>query len=246
MPEEGVRWLPGDHLLSNAEVRDIVWAAVAEYGIRRFKLTGGEPTLRPGLVDLVGPMRAVPGVQDLSLTTNRQLLAGLASPRWAAGLDRVTVSLDSLRPERFRRITRTGDPVGRIGFISAMSAPFCATCNRVRLTADGVLRSCLLEGGEVAVRALLRELANDARRRADGCTRPLRGRLGRVRGGVRKRGRRVIFPPVTARAPELLWAALRTSGHWALIRGPRAAFLLLVAVAFLWPYGEYRRPTATI
>jgi cyclic pyranopterin phosphate synthase len=49
-----------------------------------------------------------------------------------------------------------GNPLGRIGFISAMSAPFCATCNRLRLTADGVLRSCLFEGGEVEVRSLLR------------------------------------------------------------------------------------------
>jgi cyclic pyranopterin phosphate synthase len=53
----------------------------------------------------------------------------------------------------------SGDPVGRIGFISAMSAPFCSTCNRLRLTAEGVLRSCLFEGGEVDVRSILRSSA---------------------------------------------------------------------------------------
>ncbi len=58
-----------------------------------------------------------------------------------------------------------GNPVGRIGFISAMSAPFCATCNRLRLTANGVLRSCLFEGGEVDIRPLIRSEQNPVERR---------------------------------------------------------------------------------
>src|SRR5205085_10887495 len=58
-----------------------------------------------------------------------------------------------------------GEPKGRIGFISAMSAPFCATCNRLRLTAQGVLRSCLFEGGEVPVREMLRQIDDPAARR---------------------------------------------------------------------------------
>jgi cyclic pyranopterin phosphate synthase len=312
MPEEGVRWLPKEDILSFEEIADVVRAAVEHHGIRRFKLTGGEPTVRHGLVDLVRLLRAVPGVQDLSLTTNGQLLEHLAQPLKEAGLDRLTVSLDSLRPERFQRITRTGDlaavlcgldratavgftatkincvtmrgtnddefpefarltlsrpitvrfieymplgdaalmdqdemgvvpdpsshssnnaifpltspapllrisdteqgpqggcgaqdrgknafisepevrerietvlgplvpvdrgveagvgpanvyclsqgnPQGRLGFISAMSAPFCATCNRLRLTANGILRSCLFDGGEVDIRPLLRD-----------------------------------------------------------------------------------------
>ena len=57
-----------------------------------------------------------------------------------------------------------GDPLGRIGFISAMSAPFCATCNRLRLTAEGVLRSCLFEGGQVEVRSILRSSMHGSRR----------------------------------------------------------------------------------
>ena len=293
MPEEGVRWLPREQILSFEEIADIARAAVQYHGIRRFKLTGGEPTVRAGLVQLVQLLRAVEGVEEISLTTNGVLLAGLARPLREAGLDRITISLDSLRPERFRQITRTGriedvfhgldaldaagyrgtkvncvmmrgtnddelpdfarltlarlltvrfieymplgdaallhataavaasetgpsggcgaqdrgaeafiseteararieaecgplipidradEPgvgpakihrlrdgghVGRIGFISAMSNPFCDTCNRLRLTANGVLRSCLFEGGEVQVRDILRSIPSPADR----------------------------------------------------------------------------------
>lgn len=285
MPEQGVAWLPRDAILRFEEIEQVVRAAIDVHGITRFKITGGEPTVRHGLCDLVRMLRRVPGVSDLSMTTNGQRLEDLAGPLREAGLDRVTVSLDSLRPERFGAITRTGDldavlrgldraadagfasikvncvtmrgtnddeiadfaaltlrravtvrfieymplgdaavldadrrvdgsetgpaggcgaqdrgaaalvpeaearaaieralgplaPVprddepgvgpanvwrlarpdalGRIGFISAMSAPFCSTCNRLRLTAEGALRSCLFEGGEVDLRAVLR------------------------------------------------------------------------------------------
>ena len=284
MPEAGVRWLDKANLLSFEEVAAVVRAAVEIHGIRRFKITGGEPTVRRDLPALVAMLRRIPGVDDLSMTTNGMLLENLARPLRDAGLDRLTVSLDSLRPDRFRQITRVGDlaqvlagldaaeaagfssvkvncvtmrgtnddeladfarltldrritvrfieymplgesqltevadvaaeesgpaggcgaqdrgagaflpegeargrieaelgplvavdraseagvgpavpyrlrdgsPLGRVGFISAMSAPFCATCNRLRLTAEGVLRSCLFEGGEVDVRPILR------------------------------------------------------------------------------------------
>src|SRR5437764_36595 len=109
MPEEGVRWLPKEQILSFEEIGDVVRSAVQVHGIRRFKLTGGEPTVRHGLVDLVALLRRVPGIEDLSLTTNGQRLRDLAWPLRDAGLDRVTVSLDSLQPEKFKRITRTGD-----------------------------------------------------------------------------------------------------------------------------------------
>ena len=295
MPEAGVRWLPREDILSFEEIADVVRAAVDCHGITRFKLTGGEPTVRHNLTALVAQLRRIPGVTDLSLTTNGQLLTDLAGPLREAGLDRVTVSLDSLDADRFRRITRTGDlsavlrglerlddvgfagtkvncvamrgtnddefaafagltlgrpwtvrfieymplgdaavmrpatgarvadaeqgpaggcgaqdrgtdafigepdvrrrieavhgpllPVardtepgvgpatvyrlggglGRVGFISAMSAPFCSTCNRLRLTADGVLRSCLFDGGEVPVRDLMRSAADASARRS--------------------------------------------------------------------------------
>ncbi|MDB5302664.1 MAG: 3,8-cyclase MoaA, partial [Phycisphaerales bacterium] len=109
MPEEGVRWLPREEILGFEEICDVVRSAVEVHGIRRFKLTGGEPTVRHGLVDLVAMLRRIAGVEDLSLTTNGQRLTELAGPLREAGLDRVTVSIDSLRQERFRRITRTGD-----------------------------------------------------------------------------------------------------------------------------------------
>jgi cyclic pyranopterin phosphate synthase len=297
MPASGVAWLPKDDILTFEEIADVVKAAIQVHGIRRFKLTGGEPTIRHGIVDLVSKLRTIPGVEDLSLTTNGLLLQDLADPLRQAGLDRITVSIDSLQPDRFRRITRTGDlstvlrgldrceeagfratkincvtmrgtnddefvdfarlsisrqvtvrfieymplgdsalqhtagshlsaavapdemgpaggcgaqdrgdafiseaevrrkieselgelipvdrdtesgvgpaipyrlashnPRGRIGFISAMSQPFCATCNRLRLTANGVLRSCLFEGGEVDVRSILRSTPDSALR----------------------------------------------------------------------------------
>lgn len=297
MPEAGVRWLDRDNLLSFEEIRDVARAAVEIHGIRRFKLTGGEPTVRHEFVELVSMLRRIDGIEDLSLTTNGQRLLELAGPLRQAGLDRVTVSLDSLRADRFKRITRTGDlcavmagidraedvgfaslkincvtmrgtnddelvdfarlsierkltvrfieymplgdaalmhegegsrwrvandesgpaggcgaqdrgadslvceaevramierelgplvavdraseagvgpatvfrlargnPRGRIGFISAMSQPFCDTCNRLRLTADGVLRSCLFEGGEVPIRDLIRSAAHQDNR----------------------------------------------------------------------------------
>jgi cyclic pyranopterin phosphate synthase len=290
MPAEGVRWLPREQILSFSEIADVVRAAVEVHGIRRFKLTGGEPTVRHGLVDLVRTLRRIDGIDDLSLTTNGMRLEDLADPLYQAGLDRITVSIDSLRPERFKQITLTGDlamvlrgidraescgfaglkincvtmrgtnddefadfahltlrrrltvrfveymplgdsalinaaeigptagcgaqdrgadafisetevrarieaelgeleaidrssepgvgpanvyrlahgePVGRIGFISAMSAPFCSTCNRLRLTANGVLRSCLFDGGEVPILDVLRSgLADSTRRQA--------------------------------------------------------------------------------
>src|SRR5690242_19635196 len=70
MPEEGVRWLPREQILTFEEIRDVVRAAVEVHGIRRFKLTGGEPTVRHNLPELVAMLRRVEGVEDLSLTTN--------------------------------------------------------------------------------------------------------------------------------------------------------------------------------
>src|ERR1700681_726219 len=104
MPEEGVRWLPREDILSFEEIREVVRSAIEVHGIRRFKLTGGEPTVRSGLVDLVGMLRRIDGIEDLSLTTNGMRLPDLARPLREAGLDRVTVSIDSLHPEKFRRI----------------------------------------------------------------------------------------------------------------------------------------------
>ena len=263
MPAEGVEWLPKSHVLTYEELATVVRAA-ASLGVTHFKLTGGEPTARRDLPTLVQMLRKIDGVRDLSLTTNGILLAPMLQPLRDAGLNRITISLDSLRPDRFSEITRGGDfgrvwtsiekalelgferlklnvvvmkgmnddevadfaaltrkmPItvrfiefmplgrsgltdnpensmiteaqirrhiesthgplaplqrhtelgvgpakiwtlphaaGRLGFISAMSHPFCDTCNRLRLTPDGLLRSCLFDGGEVDLKPILRE-----------------------------------------------------------------------------------------
>ena len=263
MPAEGVEWLPKSSILTYEEIATVVRASV-QLGITHFKLTGGEPTARRDLATLVAMLRAIAGVEDLSLTTNGILLEPLLERLHAAGLDRITISLDSLRPERFKAITRGGDfqrvwralqkalamgfkrvklnvvmmrginddeaadfagltralpltvrfiefmPLGRsgltddpdsamvseretraaieavhgplvgverrseigvgpanvwqlageakgrIGFISAMSHPFCESCNRLRMTPEGSMRSCLFDGGEVDLKPLLR------------------------------------------------------------------------------------------
>src|SRR5207248_9774709 len=109
MPQDGVAWLPKDGILSFEEICDVIRAAIEVHGIRRFKLTGGEPTVRHGIVELVRQLRKIDGIEDLSLTTNGMLLEDLALPFKESGLDRITVSVDSLKADRFKRITRTGD-----------------------------------------------------------------------------------------------------------------------------------------
>ncbi|MBI5864712.1 MAG: GTP 3',8-cyclase MoaA [Planctomycetes bacterium] len=259
MPEEGVEFMAREELLTYEEIQTVARAAI-HLGITDFKLTGGEPLLRQDLPTLVRMLREIPGCGEISLSTNGLLLERAARDLGAAGVDRITVSVDTLDPARFRAITRTGDlqrvldgialadqigmgPVkinvvvmrdhnldeveqfakwtiesprtvrfiefmplgrsrvlieaeqfvafdvirrrieaacgplvpadadvgngparvfrlagakGRVGFIHAMSAPFCATCNRLRLTPEGQLRSCLFDGGEVDVRRFLR------------------------------------------------------------------------------------------
>ena len=108
MPLEGVRFKDPAELLSWDELLRVVHAA-AELGVSRIRVTGGEPTTRPGVVDFVREVVATPGVVDVSMTTNGMLLASLAEPLRAAGLRRVNISLDSLQPARFRHLTHFGD-----------------------------------------------------------------------------------------------------------------------------------------
>lgn len=95
-------------LLSFQQIVEVVKAALT-LGIKRFKLTGGEPLLREGVVELVGLLSALPGVNDLSMTTNGVLLNRFAAELARAGLDRVNVSVDSLNEERYREITGGGE-----------------------------------------------------------------------------------------------------------------------------------------
>ena len=255
---------PRDELLSDAELRRLI-TLFAAAGFRKIRFTGGEPTLRPSLVDLVAHAAKTPGIASVGLTTNGVLLAGLAAPLYAAGLRSVNLSLDTLDPGKFREITRWGHlpevlagldaaaraglriklnavvsrgtndradvialarltvaqpwqvrfieqmpfgnnagfqkknlvdeaellgvlaeafgpldlvnggrldgearlyrlpgAAGCVGFISPVTKPFCADCNRLRLTADGVLRLCLLRDNEADLRPLLRGGADDA------------------------------------------------------------------------------------
>src|SRR5580658_6274538 len=80
MPADGVRWLPKPELLSRREIVEVARAALTVHGICRFKLTGGEPTIWPELLELVSDLSAIDGINDLSMTTNGQLLADLAEP----------------------------------------------------------------------------------------------------------------------------------------------------------------------
>jgi cyclic pyranopterin phosphate synthase len=261
MPPEGVPSRSHEEILRFEEIETIVRAA-AELGISKVRLTGGEPLVRLGLVDLVDMLARVPGIDDLAMTTNGILLARYAQELAEAGLQRVNISLDTLRPERFQHITRRGRmedvltgmeaartaglapikintvvirdmnedevvafarktveeewnvrfievmPVGNgvmvaggwrervvtaqeirreiedalgelepakmgvgngparyyrlpgaegtLGFITPVSEHFCYQCNRLRLTADGQLRPCLLSDQEIDLRTPLR------------------------------------------------------------------------------------------
>ncbi len=105
MPEREYVWLPREDLLSFEEIETLTGHFLAA-GVRRVRLTGGEPLLRRDLPDLVARLARLPGLEDLALTTNGVLLADLAEPLRAAGLRRITVSLDTLDAARFVRLTR--------------------------------------------------------------------------------------------------------------------------------------------
>jgi GTP 3',8-cyclase len=260
MAEEGMTFLPRSELLSFEEIARVARIA-RDLGVTSIRLTGGEPLVRKGVTGLVKMLSDI-GFEDLSVTTNAMLLADLASPLADAGLSRVNVSCDSLRPERFAAIRRRGDlstvlkamdvaeaaglrplkinvvlirdtnddeildfgafaratgrvvrfiefmpldaeghwgrdrlvpgadvfsildtvwpleavpgtapapaeqfrfrdGIGEIGLISSVTQPFCGTCNRLRLTADGEVRNCLFSDDEHGVRDLIRRGAGD-------------------------------------------------------------------------------------
>ena len=124
MPEEEYVWLPREDLLTFEEVSALV-DVFAGLGVDKVRLTGGEPLLRRDLPRLVRLLAAKPRIRDLAITTNGVLLSEQARVLYEAGLHRVTVSLDTLRPERFRRLTRRDDhakvlegidAVGQAGF----------------------------------------------------------------------------------------------------------------------------------
>ena len=107
MPAGGIPMLGHSDILSFEELEAVVRAA-AELGVRKVRLTGGEPLVRRGIVDLVGMIAQVPGVEELAMTTNACLLAPVARALREAGLSRLNVSLDTLRADRYEKITRGG------------------------------------------------------------------------------------------------------------------------------------------
>jgi cyclic pyranopterin phosphate synthase len=262
MPAEGLPWIPAPELLTDDELVRLVRIAVTRLGIEQVRLTGGEPTLRPGLPRLIERMAELEPRPEISLTTNGLSLQRTATALAAAGLDRVNVSLDTLRRDRFEKLTRrdrlddvlrglqaaasagltpvkvnavlmrgvnddeaadlldfaldagyelrfieqmpldpqhgwdrskmvtaeeihagilgrhtlTAEPgrgsapaetflvdggPQRVGIIASVTAPFCASCDRVRLTADGQVRDCLFARTESDLRTPLRSGASD-------------------------------------------------------------------------------------
>lgn len=133
MPERGIEKFPHSEILTLEELAEIAEACV-RCGIKKIRLTGGEPLVRRGVVDLCRRLRAIPGLGELCLTTNGALLPQLAKPLREAGVDRLNISLDSLKADRFAAITRIGslDDVLR-GIQAAEEAGF------TRLKLDTVL-----------------------------------------------------------------------------------------------------------
>src|SRR5690606_33649871 len=113
MPEEGLPWLQRSQLLSYEEIAALV-RVMAGMGLSRLRITGGEPLVRRGLPELVSRLRAIPGIEDIALSTNAVLLAEQATALRDAGVDRLNVSLDSLRPERIDAISRRPGSAERI------------------------------------------------------------------------------------------------------------------------------------
>ncbi len=107
MPEHGVPKRAHHEICSLEELRDMTAAAVS-LGVRKVRVTGGEPLVRRGVAELCRMLRGLPGLEELCITTNGILLPELAEPLRAAGVDRLNVSLDTLRPERYHEITRVG------------------------------------------------------------------------------------------------------------------------------------------
>src|SRR5216683_2382662 len=192
MPEDEYVWLPRTSILSFEEIERLT-SVFTGLGAQKVRLTGGEPLLRHDLPTLVAKIARNPRVNDLALTTNGLLLAKQAAALRAAGLQRVTVSLDTLRPERmlvFAKSARHADVLARrygaiepvhatgdddrapaerfrladgttFGIIASVTAPFCRTCDRSRITADGTWFLCLYARAGIDLREPLRHGVSD-------------------------------------------------------------------------------------
>jgi cyclic pyranopterin phosphate synthase len=131
MPEGGIPLLPQGGILTYEELFLVARTAVS-LGIEKIRVTGGEPLIRKGILDFLSRLAGIPGLRQLVLTTNGLLLNEMAGPLKAAGIQRLNISIDSLVPENFRRITRGGD-VSRVlsGIAAAEAAGFPIKLNMV-------------------------------------------------------------------------------------------------------------------
>src|SRR3984957_9521937 len=157
MPPEGLDWLPSPAVLTGDEIVRLVTIGVEALGIREVRFTGGEPLLRPDLADIIAATAALKPRPDISLTSNGIGLKRRAAARGGAGLDRINVSLDTLRPEVFRKLTRR-DRLADV--LSGLAAAASAGLTPVKVNAvlmrdlnddeaPGLLRYCLERGYEL-------------------------------------------------------------------------------------------------
>lgn len=108
MPKEGLQFIPEEKLLTKEEIVRVV-SAMAELGVTKVRITGGEPLVRHDIVNIIKGVKSIPGIKEVCITTNGILLGRYVEELVEAGLDRVNISLDTLRPEAYRSITRGGD-----------------------------------------------------------------------------------------------------------------------------------------
>lgn len=136
MPAEGVELSPKEQLLSFEEITALA-AIFSGLGVRRIRLTGGEPTIRKRVVELVAMLSAVPGIDEIVMTSNGHRFPELAEPLAAAGLGGVNISIDTLEADRFRRLTRRGD-LARVlaGIDAAIAAGLAVKLNAVALRGE--------------------------------------------------------------------------------------------------------------
>lgn len=124
MPEQGVASKKHSDILSYEQIIAVVRAAAA-LGIKKIRLTGGEPLVRKGILYLVEELKKLPGVEELTLTTNGVLLEKMALPLKQTGIDRINISLDTLDPGKYKKLTRIGDiPHVLKGIAAAVDAGF--------------------------------------------------------------------------------------------------------------------------
>jgi len=216
MPEGGVPMLKHEEILNFEEIVNVAKAAVRK-GVDKIRLTGGEPLVRKGIIDLVRMIGEIEGIEDYSMTTNAILLEQFAEELKKAGLHRVNISLDTMNPEKYRQITRGGDinkvfagikaakkaglePIkvncviknnkeepdavevakfcqenglfvrfitemdlekGEFSIVHGGSGGDCLHCNRIRLTANGMIKPCLFSDIQYSVRELGADRAID-------------------------------------------------------------------------------------